>query len=153
MTPFQAPSCSNPIDEPVIPLPEPVNQLSQTYPQRNTRPVSEFSGLTRKKSQKNAKATGFGGLPLKPGADKETQSADQNLPPSWIDTPNTASENLDDKTNLSSKCLEAKLKMANWCRSKLKRFESGNSYSRSEEHIQNPDLDGNTNLGFRYSES
>lgn len=143
-----------PFQESVEPLAEnrASNCTDESIQRIRPRVQSEPSFLQRKKSAKLTK-TGFGGLPIDPGLDAEPDQSlreDQNFPPSWLDA--SISRLGENPYNISQKCVMAKNRMTSWCRSKFKRPESTN-YRESDEFIDSDIDSGNTNLGFKYSES
>ena len=82
---------------------------------------------------------GFGGLPLHTDA---APPSDQNLPPSWLDN----ERHPDIPGNFGQKCLNAKNKITSFFSGRPKLKKENTEFSDSENH-------GNTNFGFKYSES
>jgi len=155
LTPFQESENPPNLPDPFPPVfTEPVNSDST----HAHRPQRESSFLqSRKKSPKSTKNTGFGGLPIDPGLDHNPENPettqDQTFSNSWLD--NSISRLGDPPCNISQKCVMAKNRMTNWCRSKFKaRPESEHgTYQPSDEFIPANIDSGKTNLGFKYSDS
>lgn len=82
---------------------------------------------------------GFGGLPLNRDI---APPSDQNLPPSWLD-----GDRLNENSgNFSQKCLNAKNKITSFFSGRPKVKKDNSDFTDSGNH-------GNTNFGFKYSES